>query len=521
MSLELAFTLVATFAIFFLGSIVYFNDKKSVTNILFFYISLATVFWALSNFFSLFLTGHEVLIPIRLVLFFAAPHAVLFVLFVYNFPKTELSIRRNYFWIAIIIMVVAMVSSLSPFVFTDVDFIDGKPIPKAGPLMPLFGSVILGSLIIGIYFIFKKYKKADLELKRRWRAILLGVLTSYFLLILTQFIFVVAFKNTSLVILAPLFMLPTFVGVTYATLRYRLLNPKALLVEILVFTLIILTLFELLISVSLFQIIFRSILFTSLFIVGIFLVKGVLNEVEQKEKIKILAHNLEIANKRQTNLIHFITHQIKGFFTKSKYIFAELLEGSYGELTPEIKNIVQEGLKFNSEGVEVVQDILHASNIKSGKVSYEMKPLDFKSLVESVVEIERKNAELKKLNFVFNVMDSIYSINGDATNLKHAIRNIIDNSIKYTPSGKVEVSLQKKNNKILLLIKDTGVGLSEKDKKHLFTEGGKGENSNKINVDSTGYGLFIVKGIIEAHGGKIWAESEGTGKGATFVIELG
>ena len=71
-----------------------------------------------------------------------------------------------------------------------------------------------------------------------------------------------------------------------------------------------------------------------------------------------------------------------------------------------------------------------------------------------------------------------------------------------------------------LEIRDTGVGISEEDMKNLFTEGGHGKNSQKVNVESTGFGLYIVKNIIEAHGGKVWAESEGEGKGARFIVEL-
>ena len=69
-------------------------------------------------------------------------------------------------------------------------------------------------------------------------------------------------------------------------------------------------------------------------------------------------------------------------------------------------------------------------------------------------------------------------------------------------------------------VKDSGVGITPEDMKNLFTEGGHGKDSIKINVHSTGYGLFIAKEVVEAEGGKIWAESEGAGKGSRFVVEL-
>lgn len=76
------------------------------------------------------------------------------------------------------------------------------------------------------------------------------------------------------------------------------------------------------------------------------------------------------------------------------------------------------------------------------------------------------------------------------------------------------------NSKILLSVKDTGIGINEEDKKRLFTEGGRGKDSVKVNVDSTGYGLYTVKLIADAHNGRVWAESAGAGKGSQFYLEL-
>jgi signal transduction histidine kinase len=104
--------------------------------------------------------------------------------------------------------------------------------------------------------------------------------------------------------------------------------------------------------------------------------------------------------------------------------------------------------------------------------------------------------------------------------MQNAFKNLIDNSIKYTPSGSVDVTLTKTGTTIRFEIKDTGVGITPEDMKNLFTEGGHGKESAKVNVESTGFGLFIVKNIIEAHKGKVWAESEGAGKGSKFIVEL-
>ena len=91
--------------------------------------------------------------------------------------------------------------------------------------------------------------------------------------------------------------------------------------------------------------------------------------------------------------------------------------------------------------------------------------------------------------------------------------------MKHTLKGSVTVALELKDKQILFSVKDTGGGITDEDKKVLWTEGGRGKNSLLKNANSTGYGLFTVKLIIEAHKGKVWVESE-AGKGAIFYVKL-
>ena len=116
--------------------------------------------------------------------------------------------------------------------------------------------------------------------------------------------------------------------------------------------------------------------------------------------------------------------------------------------------------------------------------------------------------------------DGTYNTQGDPFWLKEVVNNFIDNAGKYTKEGSVTVGLSRESGKIKFYVKDTGMGITADDKKILFTEGGRGKDSVKVNVDSTGYGLYSVKLIVEAHKGRVWAESEGAGKGSTFFVEL-
>jgi len=141
--------------------------------------------------------------------------------------------------------------------------------------------------------------------------------------------------------------------------------------------------------------------------------------------------------------------------------------------------------------------------------------------VLAIVAEQKPAAYEKRLGLDVVVADGEYNMEGDEEKMReHVIRNLIDNAVRYTPTGKITIELSREGNTIRFSVKDSGVGITPEDMARLFTEGGHGKDSIKVNVHSTGYGLFIAKQIVEAHGGKIWAESEGAGKGSRFVAEL-
>jgi signal transduction histidine kinase len=233
------------------------------------------------------------------------------------------------------------------------------------------------------------------------------------------------------------------------------------------------------------------------------------------------SYAVEIANAGQENLIHIMNHQIKGYLAKSRNIFSELLtEPEYGPLPEKAKPLLSTGFESMTEGVEFTQQILNASSVEKGTLTYNMKSFDLRALIEEVIQTQKKSFDEKKLSFSLKTKAGDYHIVGDHLQLKEAIRNLIDNSIHYTPSGSVNVDLTKNDKCITLSIKDTGIGLTESDKNKLFKKGGRGDDSLKHNVNSTGYGLFFVKGVVDAHHGKIWAESNGRNRGSTFYLEL-
>jgi signal transduction histidine kinase len=238
-----------------------------------------------------------------------------------------------------------------------------------------------------------------------------------------------------------------------------------------------------------------------------------------REHIEKLADDLQTANQGQVNLIHVMNHQVKGHLGNAKNIFAELLTDDYGVMPEESKPLLEKGLQEANLGVEYVQNILRGASAVTGTLPFDMKPINFREIVEAVFEKQKGYAENKGLEISLDIKEGNYNITGDSIQLSEAVKNMIDNSVNYTEKGSIKVSLSA-SDKIKFEVKDTGVGISDEDKPKLFKSGGRGTDSLKININSTGYGLAFVKGVAEAHKGSVGAESDGPGKGSTFILEL-
>jgi signal transduction histidine kinase len=307
----------------------------------------------------------------------------------------------------------------------------------------------------------------------------------------------------------PIFILSLTVAITsYGTMR---LGDSAVKVLFYIFLILASTQFFYVNSLSDFFLTLMS--FFVIVILGLLLFRSNEREIASRHKVEELATDLQSSNERQEGLIHFISHEVKGALGKAVNVYSMTLEGDYGVLPEKMQPLFTQGLHDTREAVDMVTAILLSSNLKSGQMKFDMKPFDMREATESVVNSLLPDAQRKGLTLSMHIPAGEYKINGDREIItKHVIRNLVDNSIRYTPTGSVTVSVARRAGVIVLSVEDTGVGISDEDKARLFTEGGRGKESVKVNVNSTGYGLFFAKQLVDAHKGTVRAESDGPGK---------
>lgn len=499
------------------GLVVFVHNHKTVENIAWFLFNITSAIWSFGYFATINAPNHQFAYYSDWILHSAAILVPLFCLL------SVISITKNYYKhkIPVSILSIAglifLISAPTNFFIRDViPKANFNYVPDAGPLYIYFAGYFF---IIVVYVLVVLYNailssKDSLE-KRRLKFMFVftavGSIGGGSVFFLT---FNVPFLPYPL-ILFPLFPLISI----YAIFRLQLFDVRVITTEAIVFFLWIFILIRTIISISLADIIVNSGLLVALVIGGVLLIRNVIKEVKLREQIEKLADDLQTANQGQVNLIHVMNHQVKGHLGNAKNIFAELLTDDYGVMPEDSKPLLEKGLQEANLGVEYVQNILRGASAVTGTLPFDMKPINFKEIVESVFEKQKGYAQNKGLEISLDIKDGDYNITGDSVQLSEAVKNLIDNSVNYTEQGSIKVTLSVSDN-VSFVVKDTGVGISDQDRPKLFKSGGRGTDSLKINVNSTGYGLAFVKGVAEAHKGRVWAESEGVGKGSTFYMEL-
>jgi len=170
---------------------------------------------------------------------------------------------------------------------------------------------------------------------------------------------------------------------------------------------------------------------------------------------------------------------------------------------------------------QIVEDLLDVSRITSGKMALEIETVDLVELVQGVIEASALAVEAKGLR-IKRVLDSNASpVLGDPARLRQVVSNLITNAIKFTPKGgSITVALRRQRSDVELTVSDTGQGIAPDFLPRLFEPFWQSDPGMNRRSQGLGLGLAIVRKLVELHGGRVDAASEGEGKGATFRVQL-
>lgn len=240
------------------------------------------------------------------------------------------------------------------------------------------------------------------------------------------------------------------------------------------------------------------------------------------QELKLANSRLQELDQLKDDFVSIASHELRTPMTAIRSYSWMAINRSDIPLSEKLKKYLTRTLTSTERLINLVNDMLNISRIESGRIEITPNPFDLKELVKEVFEEVSARAREKKLK-LFLVDTKLPQVFADSDKVHQVLLNLVGNSLKFTPiDGSITISFFCDGQKIEILVKDTGVGISSEDLSGLFKKFGRLDNSYVAAATSggTGLGLYISKSLVELMGGKISVSSEGPGKGTTFIFSL-
>lgn len=225
----------------------------------------------------------------------------------------------------------------------------------------------------------------------------------------------------------------------------------------------------------------------------------------------------KLSERMKNEFLIVASHQLRTPLTALSWVFEQISSDNASQL----EGLIREGKEHLSRMHQIVNEILQISEIEGKEEFLRVRPCNFEDLIKNIVGRHKEFLERKKLRLELKFyLPRGASFKIDPQKVTIVIENLLNNAIFYTEEGGlISCEVKKDNSNLIFSITDTGIGISEGDKKLIFSKFFRSSRAMEMKTEGSGLGLYISKKIIEAHGGKMWFESE-QGKGSTFYFSI-
>jgi two-component system CheB/CheR fusion protein len=250
---------------------------------------------------------------------------------------------------------------------------------------------------------------------------------------------------------------------------------------------------------------------------------GVTMDVDERrrleEELRRRAADLVDADRRKDEFLAMLAHELRN--PLAPLMNAAALLAVSGD-DPRVLRAARELITRQVRHVtRLVEDLLDVARITSGKIELRRAPMDLAAVVRLAVDDATPGAVARRQRLVVDVAGDACWVHGDAVRLAQVVGNLLDNAIKYTPeAGRVSVGLRREDGLAVLHVRDSGVGMSGPLVERAFDLFAQGARALDRGESGLGVGLTLVRRLVELHGGRVTATSEGPGKGSEFVVRL-
>jgi signal transduction histidine kinase/ActR/RegA family two-component response regulator len=245
---------------------------------------------------------------------------------------------------------------------------------------------------------------------------------------------------------------------------------------------------------------------------------ALLQAAEQREKLLAehtrARNEADIANRAKDEFLAMLGHELRNpLGAISNAVSVLNLKGQQDDTTAHMRQVIERQVTHLST---LVRDLLDAGRVATGKMDLVRRPMNLTTIVRSAVE----TLATQGVRLNISVKEDIW-INADETRIEQVVGNLLSNALKYTPSGgSIDVRLERTDDRAVLIVRDTGIGIPRELLPRVFDLFVQGERTLDRGGGGLGIGLTLVRRLAELHGGSVEAASEGSGKGATFTLNL-
>ncbi len=525
---------VSAFLIIAIGAQIFFRRPNDLIIRLFTVLMLVTAGWILSLYYFYLLIDSVSLVIVGRVNYAFAELIVYFAfLFACYFPERNgtLSRRANYALIALTAVVVVLTSCT--------DLVDENEVVRGvdratmyGPLFPVFIAYYVGLAGASVAVLIHKIRMAQGRVRTNltmfllaWGgAALFGAVTNIFIPLVTKYS-----NSQHLGPLAAAFF--AFV-VGYAVIKFEMMNTTLIATELFMFALCLLFVVNLSLAISPIASVVDSFILLIGIAFGTALIRSVRKEVAESDQLRALADKLELSNRSLRNLseaksefISIASHQLRTPVSVIKGYLSLMKDGAYGDVAGALRDKIDQMFEMNERLIHLINNLLNVTRIEKDKIEFVCRQVDVVGIIVEVLGEMALEARGKKLQLIFaEPHRPLPKAFVDPDKLHEVLVNLVDNAIKYTPHGSIEISAEHQADvgQIHIRVKDTGRGMDEEDIAHVFEKffRPKNDNAERQSGMSMGLGLFICAKFLRSMGGDIWIEQTAPGQGTTLAISL-
>jgi len=237
------------------------------------------------------------------------------------------------------------------------------------------------------------------------------------------------------------------------------------------------------------------------------------------EESRQYAYALQEADRRKDEFLATLAHELRN--PLAPILSAVQLLGLSDDVDKETSEVLEIIERQVNHMVRLVDDLLEVSRITSGKIQLQLNPIDLNDVIRNAIETSLPLLEGGNHSFSVNLDETPIKIEGDMVRLTQVLSNLLNNAAKYTPEGGlISLTTEQGENWVQVRIKDSGLGIPQEMLNKVFEMFTQVNRHMKRSQGGLGIGLTLVKRLVELHGGRISATSEGEGLGSEFTMKL-